>query len=172
MVQEEKIEIASRLAEQIRQAKVMVFADYRGMTVKEATELRARCRQSNVRFQVVKNRLAKRGFGEAGVAPPEEILRGPTAIAFGWEEPTTPARVLAEFAKDCEHLAIKGGFLGERWLDTASVEQLAKIPPREILLSRLVGSLHSPLRRLAWVLRAPTVQLATTLKAVAAQRAS
>lgn len=170
MVQEKKIEIASQIAKQIRQAKAMVFVDYRGMTVREATELRVRCQQANVRFRVVKNRIAKRGFGEAGVAPPEETLQGPTAIAFGWEEPTVPARVLAEFTKQCKHLAIKGGFLGERWLDTAGVEQLAKIPPRDVLLSRLAGSLHSPLRRLAWALRAPTMQLAWSLRAVAEQK--
>jgi len=167
MVQEKKIEAVARIAEQIRRSKATLFVDYRGMTVAEATRLRRRCRQANVTVRVIKNRLAKRAFADEGVPPPEEVLLGPTALAFGEDEPTAPARVFSEFAKDCQHVKIKGGFLGSRWLDAKGVERLSKIPAREVLLARLAGSLQGPLVRLAWVLHAPVTQLAMGLKAVA-----
>lgn len=170
MVQKKKIEAVEQIAANIREAKSAVFVDYHGLTVAEANDLRARCREANVRYRVVKNRLAKRAYDAAGVAPPERVLRGPTAIAFGLDDPTTPARILAEFAKDNEHITIKGGFLGDEWLDVAAVEQLAKIPPRDQLLARLLGSLRAPLTKLVWVLRAPLSQLTVALKAVAEQK--
>jgi len=170
MVQQKKIEIATQIAEQLRQAKATVFVDYRGMTVGEATKLRRRCRQSNIRYQVVKNRLAKRALSAAGILPPEAVLQGPTALALALAEPTAPARVLTEFRKECGHLAIKGGFLGKQWLDGKSVEALARIPSREILLSRLLGSLCAPLVRSVWALRAPVAKLAMALKGVAAKK--
>jgi large subunit ribosomal protein L10 len=171
MVQEKKIEAVARIAEQIRRSKSTVFVDYRGMTVAEATRLRRRCRQAKVMVRVIKNRLAKRAFADEGVPPPADVLLGPTALAFGLEEPTSPARVLSEFSKDCQHLKIKGGFLGNRWLDAKSVERLSRIPSRAVLLSRMAGSLRGSLVRLAWVLQAPVTQLAIALKAVAGQKA-
>jgi large subunit ribosomal protein L10 len=119
---------------------------------------------------VIKNRLAKRAFEVVGVVPPGEVLRGPTALALATDEPTAPARVLADFAKDSEHIAVKGGFLGDRWLEAAHVQQLATIPSREVLLARLAGSMRSPLNRLAWVLKAPIAQLGFALRALADQK--
>ena len=170
MVQQKKIEIATKVAGQLRQAKSTVFVDYRGMTVREATKLRRKCREAGIAFQVVKNRLAKRALSEIGILPPEEVLRGPTALALGLGEPTVPARVLTEFKRDCGHLAIKGGFVGTRWLDSKSVEQLARIPSREVLLARFLGSLRAPLIRSVWALRAPVAKLAMALKAVEAKK--
>lgn len=172
MVQQKKVESVGKIREQLRRSKATVFVDYRGMTVGEATRLRRRCREANVRFLVIKNRLAKRALSEAGVPLPEETLRGPTAVAFAEQEPTAPARVVSEFAKGCQHLAIKGGFLGARWLDSKAVGELSKIPLREVLLARLAGSLKSPIARLALVLNAPVAQLARALKAVAEKKAS
>jgi len=172
MVQQKKVESALKIAERARAAQSAVFVDYRGLSVQEANRLRTLCREAGVVFQVVKNRLAKRALEEVGTSPPEEILRGPTAIAFGMEDPTSPARVLSDFAKQSEHLKIKGGFLGEKWLDQAGVQTLAKIPPREVLLARLMGGLRSPLVKLGWVLRAPLAQLSVGLKAVAEQKAA
>jgi len=172
MVQQKKIETVATLTGQIQRSTVAVLVDYRGMTVGEATRLRRRCRESSVRFQVIKNRLAKRAFEGAGISPPEEVLRGPTAIAFGEKEPVAPARILSEFAKDCKHLAIKGGFLGRRWMDAKSIEQLSKIPSREVLLARLAGCLQGPITRLLWALQAPVGQLARVLRAVAEKKTS
>jgi len=172
MVQQKKIEIVTEFTDQLRRSKATVFVDYRGMTVGEATRLRRRCREAGVRFRIIKNRLAKRALNAVGVSPPEEVLRGPTAIALGEEELTAPARVLSEFAKDCKHVSIKGGLLGNRWLDAKNVEQLSRIPSREVLLARLAGSLRSPIARLAWVVRAPIGQLARALRAVAEKKAT
>jgi large subunit ribosomal protein L10 len=172
MVQQKKVESVAKISDQVKRSKATVFVDYRGMTVGEATQLRRRCREANVRYLVIKNRLAKRALSEAGVPPPEDVMRGPTAIAFAEQEPTAPARVLSEFAKACQHLAIKGGFLGTRWLNPKSVGELSKIPPREVLIARLAGSLKSPIARLAMVLQAPVAQLARALKAVAEKKAS
>ena len=170
MVQEKKVQAVAEILEQIRGSKASVFVAYRGLTVAEANRLRARCREANVRYHVVKNRLAKRAFGEMGAIPPEDVLVGPTAVAFGVEEPTAPARVLTDFLKHTDHIAIKGGFLGTKWLDPTRVEQLSRIPGREVLLGRLLGSLKSPLQRLVWDLRSPVGQLAVALAAVAEQK--
>jgi large subunit ribosomal protein L10 len=141
------------------------------MTVAEATQLRRQCQSAGVNYRVVKNRLARRALDDLGMLPPDEVLQGPTAVAIASDEVTAPARVLAEFAKDSEHLVLKGGFLGERWLEAAGVEQLAKIPPREQLLTRLAGDLRSPLNRLAWALKAPLAKMGMALKALAQQKA-
>lgn len=169
MVQQKKIEITTAIAERVRQSPCLVFVDYRGMTVKEATKLRRRCREAGVHYQVIKNRLIKRALAESALAPPEAVLQGPTAVALALKEPTAPARVLAEFKKESEHLAVKGGYLGKTWLDPQAVEALAKIPSREVMLARLSGSLKSPIVRVAWALRAPVAKLAMALKAVAAR---
>lgn len=171
MVQQMKVESVGRIAGNLTEAQSTVFVDFRGLTVEEATKLRAECRQAGVRFLVVKNRLAKRAFEQTGTTPPQAALRGPTALAMGAEEPTAPARVLMDFIKSCEHLVIKGGFLGDQWLDEAGIGQLAKIPSREALLGRLVGDLKSPLTKLTWVLKASVSQLGIALKAVAAKKA-
>ncbi len=169
MVQQKKIEITAATAERIRRSSCVVFVDYRGMTVAEATKLRRRCRESGVHYQVVKNRLIKRALAESALAPPEQVLEGPTALALAGNEPTAPARVLMEFKKDTEHLTIKGGFLGKTWLEPPAVEALAKIPSREVMLARLTGSLKGPIVRVAWALRAPAAKLAMALKAVASR---
>ncbi len=169
MVQQKKIEITAAAAERIRQCPCLVFVDYRGMTVGEATKLRRRCRENGVHFQVIKNRLIKRALAESALAPPEKVLEGPTAVALALKEPTAPARVLLEFKKDSEHVAIKGGFLGKTWLEPPAVEALAKIPSREVMLARLTGSLKGPIVRVAWALRAPVAKLAMALKAVASR---
>jgi large subunit ribosomal protein L10 len=171
MVQKKKLEMVESLVATARGASASVFVDYRGLTVAEANQLRVSCTEGQVRYRVVKNRLVKRALAEIGLMPPAEALRGPTAIAFAEEEPTAPARVLLAFAKDCEHIKVKGGFLGDQWLEAAAVEQLSKIPSREALLGRLVGDLRSPLVRLSWVLKASVGQLAQALRAVAEQKA-
>jgi len=172
VVQTRKIEMVGKIAELVRGAKAAVLVDFRGMTVREATQLRRRCREVDVDFHVVKNRLAKLALGQIGLRPPDEVLRGPTALAVAMSEPTACARVLTEFRKDCEHAAVKGGFLGTAWLDAKAVEQLARVESREILLQRLAGSLRGPLVRLARVLGAPVVQLAMVLKAAAEKKAA
>ena len=171
MVQKKKVDTVAEIAGDLGESKATVFVDFRGLTVGEATRLHADCRRANVRFRVVKNRLAKRAFAEKGLAVPEAVLRGPTALAMALEEPTGPARVLINFVKACEHLVIKGGFLGRKWLDAAAVELLSKIPPRRELLARLAGDLKSPLARLTRVLKASVSQLGIVLKAVAEKKA-
>lgn len=171
MVQQKKVEAVEKLAGQIKASAASVFVDFRGLTVEEANNLRAACRKADVQYCVVKNRLAKRAFSDAGTLPPDEVLTGPTAIAFTDVEATAPARALSGFIKDCEHLQIKGGFLGSDWLDIDGVKQLSSIPSREELLGRMLGSLNSPLTKLAGVLSQLGGQrLATVLKAVADQK--
>lgn len=172
MVQARKIENVGKIAERVRSAKATVLVDFRGMTVKEATQLRRRCREVDVDFHVVKNRLARLALGQIGLRPPDEVLRGPTALAVAMGEPTACARVLTEFRKDCQHAVVKGGFLGAAWLDAKAVEQLARVASREVLLQRLARSLCMPLVRLAYALRAPAGQLAMILKAAAEKKAA
>jgi large subunit ribosomal protein L10 len=167
MVQAKKVEVVTAVVDSIRRSKSSIFVDYRGLTVAEATRLRARCREANVLYHVIKNRLTRRAYEQVGMHPPQAMLEGPTAIAFGVADPTAPARVFMDFLKTTEHVHIKGGFVGAQWLDAKGVAALSRIPPREVLLARLTGSLKGPIVRFVWGMRSPAAKLAMALKAVA-----
>ena len=173
MVQQKKVEMVETILDRVQKSKAAVFVDFRGLTVAEANALRAAFREADVDYHVVKNRLARRAYDQTEAQPPDEVLQGPTGIAFALTEATAPAKVLSDFKKSSAHVQVKGAFIGVNWIDAEGVEKLAKIPSREILLSRLAGSLQSPLANLASLLKQLGGQrLATALKAVADQKTS
>lgn len=130
-------------------AKAIVVTDYKGMTVAEMTELRARLCKESVQFKIVKNRLAKIALRDSGMNTMDAHLKGTTAIAIGTKDPVAPAKILTAYAKENEKLKIIAGLMDNNILDVRALAQLATLPSREVLLSRLLGSITSPIQKLA-----------------------
>jgi large subunit ribosomal protein L10 len=143
-----------------------VLTDFRGLSVAEMTELRALLRKSAVEYTVVKNTLAKIAVAETELASLAAHLEGPTAIAVSRTDPTAPSKVLATWSKARPTFTIKGGVVEGRVMSPADLAVLAALPPREVLLARLAGTLQAPLQGLANVLAGPNRALASALDQV------
>jgi large subunit ribosomal protein L10 len=133
------------IAERLSKAKSMYLADFTGMTVESVSALRAKCRASGVHYKVIKNTLLKRAANQVGVTQLDDFLEGPTAIAFSTESEVEPARVLVEFAKEGDKPVVKAGVIGDRLYDAAAIKILASLPPRDVLLAQVLGTITAPL---------------------------
>lgn len=142
------------IKEKMEKAQGIIFAKYQGLTVEEDTELRKKLRESGVEYKVYKNTLTTLAAKELGLDAIETVLEGPVSVAFGYEDPTAPARILNDFAKEHKKLELKGGIVQGEIFDTAKVQQLATIPSREVLLAKLLGSFKAPVSNLAYLLNA------------------
>ena len=152
-----KVEIKAPIIDEIKgyvdKASAAVLVDYRGLTVEEDTKLRKALREAGVVYKVYKNTYLKRAFEGTVFTELNQHLEGPTAIAFGIEDATAPARVLAEFAKKAPNLEFKGGVVEGVYYDVKGLEKVAQIPSRETLISKLLGSLQSPVANFARVIK-------------------
>ena len=151
-IKAQKAAIVAGISEQIKDADSIVVVDSRGLTVAQDTQLRKSLREAGVVYKVYKNTFitsAIKGTDFEGIAP---LLEGPTAIAIGKEDATAPARVIAKFAKDAKALEIKGGVVEGSVYDVKGIEKIATIPSRDELISKLLGSLQSPITNFARVM--------------------
>ena len=144
--------IVQDIAEDIKDAASVVLVDYRGLTVAEDTALRKQLREAGIVYKVCKNTMMKRAFEGTDFAALDEHLEGPSAIAISKDDATAPARILCKFAKDAKALELKAGVVEGTVYDVAGLTELSKVPSREELLSKLLGSLQSPITNLARVL--------------------
>lgn len=144
--------IVQEISEAMNGAQSIVVVDYIGLTVAEDTELRKKLREANVTYKVYKNTLVNRAVEGTEYESLKEVLSGPSAFAISKEDATAPARVLAEFAKNAPELEIKAGIVEGTYYDAEGMKTIASVPSREVLLSRLLGSLQSPVTNLARVL--------------------
>ena len=151
---EDKQAKVQEIKEKMLNAQAVIFADYRGLTVEEDTELRRRFREAGVDYKVYKNTLTALAAKEAGALGLEHLLTGPTSSAFGYKDPTAPARILNDFAKDHKKLELKGGYVQGQIFDLDKVKELATIPSKEILIAKLLGSIKSPLSNFAYLVNA------------------
>lgn len=144
--------VVAEIAELFDGAASAVVVDYRGLTVEQDTALRKQLREAGVTYKVYKNtmiRFAARGTAFEALEP---NLEGPTALAVSKTDATAPARILAEFAKKADKLELKGGVVEGTYYDAKTINVIASIPSREVLLGRLLGSMQSPITNLARVL--------------------
>ena len=144
--------IAQAIADDIKDAQSVVLVDYRGLTVAQDTELRKQLREAGVIYKVCKNTMMKRAFEGTEFAGLEEYLEGPSALVVSKDDATAPARIICKFAKTAEALEVKAGVVEGNVYDAAGINELSKVPSREELLSKLLGSLQSPITNLARVL--------------------
>ena len=151
-----KVELKQPIVEEIKAsldgAKGVVLVDHRGLTVEQDTVLRKSLREAGVTYKVYKNTLVKRAIEGTEFESLKDVLEGPNAFAVSTEDATAPARVLAEFAKKAPSLEIKAGVVEGTYYDAEGMKQIASVPSREVLLSKLLGSLQSPITNLARVL--------------------
>ena len=142
------------IAKQLTGAKSVIVVDYLGLTVEQATEMRAELREQGATMQVVKNTILRRAAEKAGVEGLEEYFVGPTAIAYSETDPVGPAKVAAKFAKDVDAVEIKGGIIEGKAATLEQIQELATLPDRDGLLSMLVSVLQAPVRDFAMVVKA------------------
>ena len=149
----EKQAIVEQLAEKIQKATAGVLVDYKGITVEEDTALRRECRESSVDYAVIKNTMLRFAFNKTGLEELDGLLNGTTSLALA-DDPVTPARVMADYAKKLgDKFEIKGGFMDGKVVDLATINSLAAIPPLPILQAQVLGTMLAPITGLAVVLK-------------------
>ncbi len=151
---EQKQKLVADLAEKMKNAKSGVLVDYRGITVEKDTALRAELRKAGVDYTVVKNTYIKRAAEMAGIEGFDPHLEGMTAFALSSEDPLAPAKVLCKFADENENFNVKVGMMDGVVMSADEVNALAKIPSKEVLIGKILGSIQSSLYGLAYVLQA------------------
>ena len=147
-----KAPIVEEIAAGIKDAQSVVLVDYRGLTVEQDTQLRKQLREAGVTYKVYKNTFMTRAFKDTDFEGLTQYLEGPSAMAYSTEDATAPARVLAEFAKKADKLEIKAGVVEGTVYDAKGMQAIASIPSREVLISKLLGSLQSPITNFARVM--------------------
>ena len=143
------INSVKELSVKLDKAKAIYFTDYLGLDVVSVTKLRKNFVEKDVEFTVAKNTLIKLAAKEVGISGVDKFLEGPTAIAFGYEDPTDPARVIKEFLKDFDKPSVKGMIFDGEIFTSDQFDKIANLPSKEQLLSKLVGMLNSPMSKLS-----------------------
>jgi len=167
----EKVAAVNEIAEKFSQAAAALITEYRGLTVKQVTDLR-RTLGNDATYAIVKNTLTKRAAENAGVGLDESLLVGPTAIAFVTGDPVVVAKGLRDFARANPLLVIKGGVLEGKALSGAEVARIADLESREVLLARLAGAMKALPTRAATLFQAPLSQMARLAKALEEKQAA
>ncbi len=165
MPNSEKISAVAEITEQFSSSSAAVVTEYRGLTVKQITDLR-RALGRDTTYAVVKNTLTKRAAADAGMPIDDSLLTGPTAIAFVKGDAVEAAKGLRDFAKANPLLVIKGGVLDGKALTAAEISQIADLESREVLLSKVAGGLKALPTRAAGLFQAPLSQMARLAKAL------
>ena len=166
MARPDKVTAVAEIAEKFRGASASVVTEYRGLSMAKLTTLR-RSLGDGTTYRVAKNTLVQRAAEDAGVEGLEQMLVGPTAIAFITGEPVDAAKAIRDFAKTNPGLVIKGGFMDGRALTVTEVNQLADLESREVLLAKLAGAMKANLTKAAGLFAAPASQVARLAQALA-----
>ena len=149
---ESKKTAVANLVEELKGAAAGVIVDYRGLTVEEDTELRTKFRAAGVKYSVVKNSILGFAAKEVGLEGLDEVLHGPTALAYHTEDMVAPAKVFSDFVKDHEIVSFKSGFMEGKVMTLDEVKVLASTPSKETLIAKMMGSLQSPVSGLVRLL--------------------
>ncbi len=163
---EQKEAVVAEVAEVASSAFSAIAAEYRGLTVEEMTELRAKAREANVYLRVVKNTLARRALADTDFACMQEGLSGPLVLAFSQEDPGSAARVIKDFAKEHKHLEVKLVSIGGKLLAAGDIEALAKMPTYDQAISLLMAVMKAPTEKLARTLNEVPGKLVRTVAAI------
>lgn len=154
----QKKEEVSKLAEQMKEAKLILLVDYRGINVTDVTELRTDLRKVNSKYAVIKNNITRRALAECGLEGLEEQLEGPTAVIMSNEDYLEPSKIIYNFSKNNDYYKIKGGVIEGKVMSAEEIITLAKLPSRETLLSMLAGALLGNISKVAVALDQVRIQ--------------
>lgn len=149
-----KQQLVADLTEKIKSAPAGVLVNYIGINVADDTRLRRELREAGVEYTVVKNTMLRFAFNALEMSELDEQLNGTTALAISHEDPMAAARIVCKYAKEIEGdvFSVKAGFMDGKAIDAATVKEIADIPPKEVLIAKMLGSLNSPIAGLAMVL--------------------
>ena len=166
MPRPDKIKVVSELKERFTEVKGILLTDFTGLNVEQISELRRQLRESSVEYKVVKNTLSKISVAELGMTAILDYLDGPTAIAFGLADPIAPAKIISEFAKKYDKPRVKAYFLDGHKFEGAQIDELAKLPDKNILRAQLVGMMGAPLSNFIFLLKNLLQQTVSVLNAI------
>jgi large subunit ribosomal protein L10 len=147
-----KKEVVEEIKGKFEGAKSVVLVDYRGLNVEETTELRKHFRESGVEYKVYKNNLVKLAIKDTEFEPLSQDLTGPNAIAFSYDDPVTPAKIIKDFSKKHQALELKTGVVEGMYFGQEKILEIATIPSRDELLAKLLGSLQAPVSNFVYLL--------------------
>ena len=171
MPKPEKIQKLEESYEKMTKANAMVFTDFKGLTVADLLELRSKIRSLQAEYKIVKNTLAlkaiQRLFPEKNL---EDFFTGPTAITYCYDDSLSVLKTLVDYMRDHENLKFKGGIIDGEIYSAEDIKEIAKLPPKEVILSQLVGSISAPVSSLVWGLNWTINKLVWTLDAIAKEK--
>jgi large subunit ribosomal protein L10 len=170
MLRKDKEAVVAEAVRLLSESESLFVSDYRGLTVGEMTELRGELRARGARVKVLKNTLTRRAAAETQREDIVEFLSGPTAITFCGDDPVGPAKALMDYAKTHPALEVRGGVLQGSIIDVDGVRQLASLPPRDVLVAQVVGTLAAPMTGLVTVLQGTISGFVRALQQVADQK--
>lgn len=165
-----KQEQVADVADKLQRAQSVVLVDYRGLTVEEVSNLRTKFREAGVEYKVIKNNMLKRAADSLEIEGLDDYFKGPTAAAFGFDDPVAPAKIMANFIKETKKTELKGGILSGKAVSADAINNLAKLPSKEELLAKMLGSLNAPVSNFVGVLSAIPRSLVQVLNAVREQK--
>ncbi|MBR1803152.1 MAG: 50S ribosomal protein L10 [Clostridia bacterium] len=155
---EQKEKAVKELAEKMKEAKVILLTDYRGINVADVTKLRTELRNTNSEYKVIKNNIIKRALNANGETGLDDLLEGPTALVMGTEDYLEPSKVIYNFSKNNDFYKIKGGIIDGKVMTAEEIITLAKLPSRQELMAKLAGCLLGNITKLAVALDAVRAQ--------------
>lgn len=169
---QQKREQVAAITEKIRNAESVVVVSYTGVTVAEITALRNKFRDAGVEYVVLKNTLVRRAMDDLGIKEFDDLLVGPSAFAFGMKDAVAPAKILSDYIAESKsnRFAIKAGLVEGHYMDPKGIDALAKLPSREVLIAKVMGSLNAPVTNLVGVLSATLRSLVYAVDAVRKQK--
>ncbi|MFA7598010.1 MAG: 50S ribosomal protein L10 [Candidatus Cloacimonas sp.] len=174
MINKAKEKMVMDLTERLKDAKAIVLLDYKGINIEDVNELRSRMRDNNVDYFVSKNTLIKRALNNLGVTELDDALQGPTSVAISKFDEVTPAREIAKFIKevmsDKTFPSFKYGYVDGKVFDAASLGQLAKLPSRDELIAKLLGSLNAPISGFVYTLKGVVNKFVYAIDAIAKEK--
>lgn len=171
-VLQQKKEIVTEMVEKLKNASAGVLVDYRGLTVEQDTELRNQLRKADVEYKVIKNTLTRFAANEVGYGALDPVLNGPSSLAISMTDPVVAAKILVEYAKKNDKLEIKAGFVDGKVINVDEVKALAELPPREVLIAKVLGGFNAPISGFVNVLNGNLRGLAVALNAIAEKKAA
>lgn len=150
-IHKQKQLVIDEIKDKFERAESAVVVDYLGITVEEANKMRKNLREADVDYTVYKNTLVKRAIAGTEYEELSEVLAGSSAFAFSYDDATAPARILKDSIKEFNKMSFKGAIIEGKYYDAESVEKIAAIPSREVLISKFMGSIQSPITNFARV---------------------
>lgn len=171
-VLQQKQQLVAELSEKLKNSVAGVIVDYKGITVEDDTKLRKELREAGVDYFVVKNTMLRFAVDNAELSGLKDVLEGTTAIAVSNEDPVAAAKILVNYAKDSETFNIKSGYVDGKILSVSEIEDLAKLPSKEVLIAKVLGGLNAPISGFANVLNANLRGLVIALDQIAQKQSA